>query len=239
MEKDIQVEEAGDVKKTPKRIALIKGRTAARVKKEDEDMVMTFPNLVVREIVAFEVMVIVLSIVSLLFDAPLEWIANPEHTPNPAKAPWYFLGLQELLHYFPPVVGGVILPVLAVVALLVIPYFRINIKREGLWKRQRKQTLVVLVVSIGSVSVVLLLFDVYAMLIPTLIVTAFMIVPYFSTKEPGLLGSASRVVDWLGGRSLSWWIMTWFVINVVVLTTIGTLFRGPEWSWTWPWEGIY
>ncbi len=232
MEKDFQVEKTVDAKKSPKRIAFIKGRTAARVRKEEEDMVMTFPHLMIREVIAFEVMVIVLTVISLLFDAPLEWIANPEHTPNPAKAPWYFLGLQELLRYFPPVVGGVILPVLAVLALIAIPYFRINLKREGLWKRQRKQTLVILVVSVGIISIVLLLFKVYAMLIPTLVVAAFMLLPYFSARERGFVG-------WLGNRPLWWWIMTWFVIIVVVLTTIGTLFRGPEWSWTWPWEGIY
>jgi hypothetical protein len=46
-------------------------------------------------------------------------------------------------------------------------------------------------------------------------------------------------VAWLADRSLAWWVMTWFVINVIILTAIGTLFRGPEWSWTWPWHGIY
>ena len=237
MERDFNTEASADAKRTPKRIAFVKGRTGARVKKLDgisldEDVVMTFPNLVVKELIAFEIMVIVLSIVSLLFDAPLEWIANPEHTPNPAKAPWYFLGLQELLHYFPPVVGGVILPVLAVVALIVIPYFNINIKREGLWNEQPKKTFAVVVVFVGIVSLILLMFKVFAMLIPTIIVTAFMLLPYFSKRREGLVG-------WLGSRPLSWWIMTWFVIIAVVLTTIGTLFRGPEWTWTWPWDGIY
>lgn len=237
MEKDFKAEASADAKKVPKRIAFVKGRTAARVKKLDgisldDDVVMTFPNLVAKELIAFEVMVIVLSIVSLLFDAPLEWIANPEHTPNPAKAPWYFLGLQELLHYFPPVVGGVILPVLAVAALIVIPYFNINIKREGLWKQHPKKTFAVVVVFVGIASLILLMFKVFAMLIPTIIVTAFMLLPYFSKRRGGLVG-------WLGSRPLSWWIMTWFVIIAVVLTTIGTLFRGPEWTWTWPWDGIY
>jgi menaquinol-cytochrome c reductase cytochrome b/c subunit len=49
-------------------------------------------------------------VISLIWDAPLEQLADPMHTPNPAKAPWYFLGLQELLHYFPPVVAGVLIP---------------------------------------------------------------------------------------------------------------------------------
>jgi hypothetical protein len=60
-------------------------------------------------------------------------------TPNPAKAPWYFLGLQELLHYFPPVVGGVLIPTMVVLALIVIPYFGINIANEPLWARNRRK----------------------------------------------------------------------------------------------------
>ena len=231
-EKNFQLERSSDAKKVPKRVAFVKGRIAARVKKEDEEMVMTVPNLVVKEVIAFEIMVVVLAIVSLVFNAPLEWIANPEHTPNPAKAPWYFLGLQELLHYFPPVVAGVILPTLAVIALIVIPYFRINWKREGLWKEHRRQTFIIVVLSVSAVSVVLLLFEVYAMVVPTLVVTALMLLPYFLKKETGVVG-------WLGSRPLSWWIMTWFVANVLVLTAIGTLFRGPEWTWTWPWNEIY
>jgi len=232
MGKEFRLELSSDARKVSKRIAFIKERTAARVKKQDEDMVMTFPNLVVREIIAFEVMVILLALVSLFVDAPLEWIANPEHTPNPAKAPWYFLGLQELLHYFPPVVGGVILPTLAVIALIVIPYFRVNIKREGLWKENVKETFVVLATVGGLLSVVLLLFKVYAMLVPTIVVLGLMLIPRFSRSQ-------TRIIGWLGSRSLAWWIMTWFVMIALVLTAIGTLFRGPEWSWTWPWKGIY
>lgn len=231
-DKDFIPIDSSDSKKTPKRIAFVKGRTRARVRKEEEDMVMTVPHLVVREIIAFEIMVIVLAVISLIFNAPLEWIANPDHTPNPAKAPWYFLGLQELLHYFPPIVAGVILPTLAVVALIVIPYFKINLKQEGLWKENRRQTLIVLLLSVGIVSVLLLAMGVYAMVIPTWFITILMILPYRNARTGGFIG-------WLGSRPLSWWVMTWFVTVVIVLTTIGILFRGPEWSWTWPWKGIY
>ena len=94
MNADFRLEKNADAKKVPKRLAFIKGRTAARVRKEEEEMVMTVPHLVVREAIAFMIMVIVLALLSLIFNAPLEWVANPEHTPNPAKAPWYFLGLQ-------------------------------------------------------------------------------------------------------------------------------------------------
>jgi quinol-cytochrome oxidoreductase complex cytochrome b subunit len=193
---------------------------------------MTVPHLVVREVIAFMLMVIVLALLSLFFNAPLEWIANPEHTPNPAKAPWYFLGLQELLHYFPPIVAGVVLPSLAVVALIVIPYFRVNVKRENLWDEDRRRKLILVLSVAGVLSIVLLVYNVYAMLIPTVIVAAIMVTPAFLRRSRGALG-------WLGSRPLSWWIMTWFVIMVIVLTAIGTLFRGPEWSWTWPWKEIY
>ncbi len=229
---DFQVEKGSDAKKTPRRIAFIKGRTAARVKRDETEMVMTVPNLVIREMIAFEVMVIVLVLISLFFNAPLEWIANPQHTPNPAKAPWYFLGLQELLHYFPPVVAGVVLPGLVVVALIVIPYFRVNVNRKGLWEDSSRKTLTAILIIAGVLSLVLLKYAVYVMLVPTLMVIGFMVVPYFVKRRTGVIG-------WLGSRPLSWWIMTWFVIVVAVLTTVGVLFRGPEWSWVWPWKEIY
>jgi hypothetical protein len=76
------------------------------------------------------------------------------------------------------------------------------------------------------------MYKVYAMLVPTILVVGFMLVPYFFKRE-------KRFIGWLGSRPLSWWIMTWFVVVVVVLTTIGVLFRGPEWSWVWPWKEIY
>lgn len=232
MSAEFRVERNSDAKKVPKRLAFIKGRTAARVRKEEEEMVMTVPHLVVREVIAFMILIIVLALLSLFFNAPLEWVANPEHTPNPAKAPWYFLGLQELLHYFPPVVAGVLLPTLVILALIAIPYFRVNVKLGGLWKENQRTTLIVLLCTTAVVSGVLLLYKVYAMLVPSLIIVCFVLVPYFVRKETGFIG-------WLGSRSLTWWIMTWFVIIVIVLTAIGTLFRGPEWSWTWPWREIY
>jgi quinol-cytochrome oxidoreductase complex cytochrome b subunit len=232
MNADFRLEKNSDARAVPKRVAFVKGRTSARVRKEEEEMVMTVPHLVVREVIAFMLMVIVLALLSLFFNAPLEWIANPEHTPNPAKAPWYFLGLQELLHYFPPIVAGVVLPSLAVVALIVIPYFRVNVKRENLWDEDRRRKLILVLSVAGVLSIVLLVYNVYAMLIPTVIVAAVMVTPAFLRRSRGALG-------WLGSRPLSWWIMTWFVIMVIVLTAIGTLFRGPEWSWTWPWKEIY
>ncbi len=102
---------------------------------------MTWPEGLFRAAVACEVITILLVTLALFWDAPLERLADPMQTPNPAKAPWYFLGLQELLHYFPPVVGGVLIPTLVIIALVIIPYFNVNIQAEGLWLRDRSKRL--------------------------------------------------------------------------------------------------
>lgn len=231
---DFALETSSDPKAVPKRLAFVKKNVAARVEwPRDEELVMSFPHLVVREVISFQVVAVVLAIISLLINAPLEDIANPEHTPNPAKAPWYFLGLQELLHYFPPVVAGVLLPTLVVIALIVIPYVEINIKREGLWKANRQRTFVILAVSTAAVALAMIAFHCFAIAVPTVLIYATMLIPYFARTDKGLVG-------WLGRQSVAEWIMTWFVTLAVTLSAIGILFRGPGWSWTWPWiHGIY
>jgi hypothetical protein len=96
----------------------------------DQD-VDTFKPLVRIELIISLVVMVFLTIWSIAVDAPLEEIANPTITPNPAKAPWYFLGLQELLVYFDPWLAGVVLPTLIVVGLIAIPYIDINPKGNG------------------------------------------------------------------------------------------------------------
>jgi len=148
--------------------------TSARVAEQPEETEFSWPHLVVREAIAFAVFIAVLSLVSVFFDAPLEEIANPAVTPNPAKAPWYFLGLQELLHIFPPFWAGVALPGAGVLALIALPYLDRNPSRRY---RDRK-------VAIGVFLGVMLV--------------------------------------------------------AAVLTIIGVFFRGPGWTWVWPWvDGIY
>src|SRR5215471_5133460 len=136
--KDFVTAMDSNARKAPRRVAFITRRTSAQVKVADEETVQTFPEVLFRAAVAIEVMAIGLVTMALLFNAPLEGIADPTHTPNPAKAPWYFLGLQELLHYFPPVVAGVLIPGLVVMALIVIPYFNINIEARGIWTRDKQ-----------------------------------------------------------------------------------------------------
>ncbi|MEI7934583.1 MAG: hypothetical protein WCH30_05965 [Chlorobiaceae bacterium] len=101
------------------------------VEGENDKFVDTFKPLVRIELLISIVVMVGLTIWSIAVDAPLEEIANPTITPNPAKAPWYFLGLQELLVYFDPWLAGVVLPSLIVVGLLAIPYIDINPKGNG------------------------------------------------------------------------------------------------------------
>jgi menaquinol-cytochrome c reductase cytochrome b/c subunit len=220
-----------DARKSPRRVVFVTRRTSAQVKVSDEEQVQTYPEVLFRAVVAIEVLTIALVGVALFFNAPLEGLADPSHTPNPAKAPWYFLGLQEMLHYFPPVVAGVLVPTLVVIALIVIPYFNINIEAEGLFLRDRKRRTLIFYLATAGLLVFLLWFDVYVAVAPTLIVAGFIVMAAQSSPQ-----SASAFRRYLVAKPLSFWIMTWFLFELVVLTAVGTLFRGPGWSWVLPWR---
>jgi quinol-cytochrome oxidoreductase complex cytochrome b subunit len=148
-------------------------RPALPVEEVDpDDEVLSWPHLLFRELLLLLIVLVALHGVALLFNAPLEEIANPTITPNPAKAPWYFLGLQELVHYS-AFVGGVLIPGVAVLALLLIPYLDGPPKGVGVW---------------------------------------------FAPER--------RLANTVFGAA---------VTAAVLLTLIGMYFRGPNWSWVWPW----
>lgn len=103
------------------------------------DKVHAWPHLVRSEFLCALLASLALIVWSLLINAPLEEPANPTKTPNPSKAPWYFLGLQEMLVYFDPWIAGVVLPSLIIMGLMVIPYIDINPKGNGYytWKERK------------------------------------------------------------------------------------------------------
>jgi len=106
---------------------------------EVEDRIFTWPDLVFSEFICMVVLTVVLVVWSILLKAPLEDPANPALAPNPSKAPWYFLGLQEMLVYFDPWLAGVLLPGLIIVGLMAIPYIDTNPKGNGYFTfRERK-----------------------------------------------------------------------------------------------------
>jgi len=220
-----------DARKSPVRVAFVTRRTSPQVKARDDGYVMTFPEALFRGIVAMQVLALALVALALLWDAPLEELANPLLTPNPAKAPWYFLGLQELLHYFPPVVAGVLIPALVVLALIAIPYFHINIADEPVWSRNRTERLRTLAVVTVLFLIFLVYFQVYVAMAPSLLMSGLMFFSASNAPSPG------RLRKWLSGKPLSFWIMTWFLLEAAVLTITGTFFRGPGWSFVMPWSG--
>jgi quinol-cytochrome oxidoreductase complex cytochrome b subunit len=103
-------------------LALVKQDAVVRVQKEPDDTVMTWPHLLTIEFLAAVAMSIFLLLLGLYINAPLEELANPNVTPAVAKAPWYFLGLQELLAYFHPTVAGALTPAAVLVGSALIPY---------------------------------------------------------------------------------------------------------------------
>ncbi|HTK29039.1 MAG TPA: hypothetical protein VL309_05785 [Vicinamibacterales bacterium] len=104
---------------------------AGPIEKEESDRVWVWPDLVYTELISLILCSVVLIVWSIFLKAPLEQPANPANTPNPSKAPWYFLGLQEMLVYFDPWLAGVVLPGLIIVGLICIPYVDKNPKGNG------------------------------------------------------------------------------------------------------------
>jgi len=138
-----------------------------------DDTVFTWPHLVARHVVvALGVAALVLGL-GVAFAAPLRGLANPNVTPEPSKAPWYFSGLQELLSHFDPLVAGVLVPTGIVLVLVVLPYIDRSPATEA---RNRKVAVLV---------------------------------------------------------------FTGLLVAAVVLTVIGTLFRGPGWTFVAPWTHLY
>lgn len=153
-------------------LGVVPGKPVAGERKinDPDDMVMVWPHLLVRHAVAAMGALLLVMILAVLFDAPLGNIANPQVTPNPEKAPWYFAALQELLAIFHPLVAGVLVPGTIVIGLVVLPYI-----------------------------------------------------------------DRSRFVK-PGHRKVAVATFTTFLVLWIILTLIGFMFRGPNWSWVWPWE---
>jgi quinol---cytochrome c reductase cytochrome c subunit, bacillus type len=103
-------------------LAYVKQESMVRVDKRPDETVLTWPHLLRAEFLMAMLIMALLVVASFVIQAPLEQMANAGNTPHVAKAPWYFLGLQELLSYFNPTVAGVLLPTLYLVGLALVPY---------------------------------------------------------------------------------------------------------------------
>ncbi len=109
--------------RTQRLLTVVKARAIQQVKSDPTDKVNTWPHLMLSEFTALMAMTAFVLILSVILQAPLLEQANFNSTPNPSKAPWYFLGLQELLSYFDPQVAGVTVPtIIGLVGFMMIPY---------------------------------------------------------------------------------------------------------------------
>ncbi len=103
-------------------LAIVPPEGIQRVEREQGDRVHTWPHLLIEEFIAMLILFAGMLVFSSIINAPLRELANPNLTPNPSKAPWYFLGLQELLRYFHPMVAGITIPTFILVGLAAVPY---------------------------------------------------------------------------------------------------------------------
>jgi len=111
-----------------------------REEQEPDDTVFTWPHFLIRHAVVGAITIAVVFLLGILFNAPLKDIANPSLTPQEAKAPWYFAGLQELLAHLQPMVAGILIPGAALLFLFALPY----LDRSKGWRiRDRKMVVVV------------------------------------------------------------------------------------------------
>jgi quinol-cytochrome oxidoreductase complex cytochrome b subunit len=208
------------------------------------EKVTTLPHLVSRELVFALVMTGAILLWSVWVNAPLEAAANPDHSPNPAKAAWYFMGLQELLLHFHPVFGAIIIPALGLGALAFLPYQRFDLQAEGVWFRSRKGRWMALVGALSALVAVpaLVLLDEYWLDLPALLPS---LPPIISNGWLPLAALLLLLIAYYEGvrrlfkatacetrQSLFVLLLTAFV----VLTVIGVAFRGPGMALMLPWE---
>jgi quinol---cytochrome c reductase cytochrome c subunit, bacillus type len=122
-----------------------------RDEQEPDDTVFTWPHFLIRHVVIAAVTIAVVFLLAILFDAPLKDIANPSLTPQEAKAPWYFAGLQELLAHLQPMVAGILIPGAALLFLFALPY----LDRSKGWRIWDRKMVVIVFTALAVVAVVL------------------------------------------------------------------------------------
>jgi hypothetical protein len=106
----------------------------------------------------------------------------------------------------------------------------VNISGEALWTSNRRRRFGIFLVILAALFAVFGAVNAWTLLLPTAVVASFMLLSFLVRTGGG------RLTDFLQLRPISWWIMTWFIVVATTLTLVGTFFRGPGWSWVWPWR---
>ncbi|RMF73405.1 MAG: DUF4405 domain-containing protein [Planctomycetota bacterium] len=219
-------------------MGLMKGKTPA-VDKELENTIPAWPNALYAIGALAMLTTAVMLLLSYFVDAPLKEIANPAVPENPAKAPWYFLGLQELVSYS-AFMGGVGIPTLAVIGLALIPYLDREPEEVGRWFSGPvgKRVALLSLLFTTVVTVGMLVFTVkygwlrnWAPDIPQIVIT--FINPGTVLVTAFVLFSLLMIRRTRSTRMGAIALFTCFIVAFVILTYFATVHRGPNWSFYW------
>jgi menaquinol-cytochrome c reductase cytochrome b/c subunit len=243
--------------------AVAKREPAAGSQEQAERLVYVWPHLVTIEFLSAVLVLLSMIVVSIILQAPLEGHANPDKTPNPSKAPWYFLNLQELLLHMHPSLAGVLIPAGVVfVAIPLIPYFDRNTADVGKWFGTPKAVRICLFTTVYStiVLIALVLFDEKIGVKPLMQnLSVALHAPILADVNPfgiGALSLPNVIVPMIlmnvpivvllllirfiyrpdGVRDYMFALFTGFVVAYVVLTVVGSFFRGQQMILMWPWD---
>lgn len=208
------------------------------------ERVTTIPHLVRRELVFALVWIGLILIWSMFIPAPLEGIANPAVSPNPAKAPWYFLGIQELLLHFHPFVGAIVIPGLALGALALLPFYDHSLDNVGIYFRSRRGRYL----SLLAAGLAVLLTPALVVLDEFFIDWVAWLPGFPSLVSNGLIPLAFLLLGLFG---LDEWfkasfksspqerilaLFVFLLVGLIILTIVGIFFRGAGMSLVWPWQ---
>jgi quinol-cytochrome oxidoreductase complex cytochrome b subunit len=204
------------------------------------DYVSTLPELLLRELAAAAALIAGVMVISVLVNAPLAAAANPGMSTNPAKAPWYFVGFQELQLHFHPLFAVVVFPALLAVALLSIPYLRYDVEQTGPWflsETGRRGGWMAAALALTLTPILIVIDElvlqpgaglptVFGRGVVPLAVLVAGLVAFRVLLRRRLQASKGELVQT---------IFIFFLVAMAVLTATGVWFRGPGMALTWPW----
>jgi hypothetical protein len=208
-----------------------------------ENTIFAFPVVAILELVLGLAVSILLLLMSLFINAPLEEIANPNVTTDPAKAPWYFMGLQELLEHGHPTLMAVIIPTILVLFVIAIPYLDNTSQGAGVWftsKRGKRLSLFTAIYTL-VMQVAFILLDNF--LSPREALRG--VAPDFLVQVvlPGTIMALIVIAPLLilmrskpTAREVLLVLFTILIVSALVFTLTGFLFRGPGFKLYWPWN---
>jgi len=241
-----------DEQKRQKLLELVRGRALARPTDLAEDEVMVWPSLVVVEAVCAVVFLAILTALSVLVNAPLLERANPNQTPNPSKAPWYFLNLQEMLLHMDAGLAGVIIPTIALGGIAAIPYIDRSPLGDGILGTSSKGRKIIafaaVFTSVALTGMVLLdeaagrgtQFGIGRWLsenqgapawVGSIVLSSLIVLAAIAT-----LAFMVKTIFRPTTRELIIALFTAFFVTYWLLSIFGTSFRGPGQELTWPWN---